>query len=551
MDESEQSLISDDELVKMTRAGDSDAYGILWTRHYAEAVTYARTIWREEAEDIAADAFASIFRAIKNGGGPNENFRAYVYSSVRNMAHKRRRGLHGEIVGLVDASADEIGTSVEGEVFSKLDEERMNRVFYAMEPKQREVLWLTQVEDLPLKEVGERLGVTPGNAGVMAHRARHAFVKLWIQSYVKDSDATGEHQWALSHVGDYLSGNASDATKKRMSEHLEECPDCVAVIDDVDTVWRQLRTRIVPAVVGVPLAMFAESPGAEAAEIANPPAMPVAKGGPGPMIFRGGALILIGAIVLVLSVLSSMQVISEESTTGPVGPIAPSSAPATIPPQEPVVAPSPASSPTSKPTAAAPPAAPSVSTPKPNKPKPAQPKAKPTPAPAKELPAIVIQKVDAGPADVCYAVVSGTAQPGSRVTVANGRKPAITVTTNGSGEWRAGPLDGLAAGSVSVGARDPSGKQRGDSAVVKLAKAPTLSATPSGDKMSVIVKGIPGMAVDLYIGGKLVDTVTLNGDGSAQGTYGFTPSSDGKVMIGVGYRAGCESPVVTMVGRFG
>src|SRR3546814_12492326 len=78
---------SDADLIDLSRAGDSEAFGELWRRHYVSGVSVARSITSTfDADDLVQEAFSRIFQSVRRGGGPTGSFRAYLFTSIRNTA---------------------------------------------------------------------------------------------------------------------------------------------------------------------------------------------------------------------------------------------------------------------------------------------------------------------------------------------------------------------------------------------------------------------------------------------------------------------------------
>src|SRR5262245_10219995 len=76
------------------RAGDTEAYGVLYERHLDAAKRAASCLVQTpvEREDLVADAFARVLRALRDGGGPTAEFRAYLLVTMRNAAISMGRG---------------------------------------------------------------------------------------------------------------------------------------------------------------------------------------------------------------------------------------------------------------------------------------------------------------------------------------------------------------------------------------------------------------------------------------------------------------------------
>ena len=78
---------SDADLLAAVRAGDDTAYAELWTRHQAAARRMARQIAPPgDVDDLVSESYYRVLRAIKAGGGPQDAFRPYLFSTMRRFA---------------------------------------------------------------------------------------------------------------------------------------------------------------------------------------------------------------------------------------------------------------------------------------------------------------------------------------------------------------------------------------------------------------------------------------------------------------------------------
>lgn len=162
--------LSDEQLLTAARNRDEDALAELYSRHYASAVRFARSLRGADAEDAVSEAFFGVLGRIRRGGGPERNFRGYLFQAVRN-AHVNaiRRGARTITVGedaILDRAQHQDQDTPElldfvGDEFSRLTE------------REQRALWLTVVEGHSLAEASEELNTTQGGAGALVYRARN------------------------------------------------------------------------------------------------------------------------------------------------------------------------------------------------------------------------------------------------------------------------------------------------------------------------------------------------------------------------------------------
>lgn len=83
--------ISDEELIRSSRAGDSSALETLYSRHHDAGLRFARRLMfnNADADDVAQEAFLKVAAAIDRGNGPEIAFRPYLLRTVRTVAVDR------------------------------------------------------------------------------------------------------------------------------------------------------------------------------------------------------------------------------------------------------------------------------------------------------------------------------------------------------------------------------------------------------------------------------------------------------------------------------
>lgn len=121
---------------------------------------------RETAADLTQDAFIRLSEQV--GRSRIANFRAYLFSSVRNLLvdHLRReKHRKGEDVDSEQLETlGEASPSLEREVIAQQELERMQQVVQTLPQRCREVFLLSRLEGLTYEQIGERLGISPKTA---------------------------------------------------------------------------------------------------------------------------------------------------------------------------------------------------------------------------------------------------------------------------------------------------------------------------------------------------------------------------------------------------
>lgn len=180
---------SDAPLLAGARRGDPEAVAELYARHHAPLVRLAQrhAFADYSAQDLVAEAFARMLQAVANGHGPTDNARGYLAVSVRNLSarHGRRRAHHHaptvadeqELLRVPDPSP-----GVDHAVLTEEANRDLLDALAALQPRWREVLLLTHVEELTVAEASRRLGITPAAFTALSYRARRALRSAYLAS---------------------------------------------------------------------------------------------------------------------------------------------------------------------------------------------------------------------------------------------------------------------------------------------------------------------------------------------------------------------------------
>lgn len=244
---------SDSELVSATRAGDSRAYGVLWDRHAPAALRAARAITRSiDPEDLVSEAFAKTLAAIRNGGGPTDAFRPYLFAAVRNAAATwggKQKDVALEYIDelAIDDSEDSL------DVLS--DKALLTAAFTQLPERWRTLLWYLEVEGMKPREIAPLMGLTPNAVSVLALRAREGFKVAWLQAHISESGRDAECRWTCERiVARERRRQISRADRARFESHLERCRRCNMASADLEEASSKLRAVLLPLIIGAPAA---------------------------------------------------------------------------------------------------------------------------------------------------------------------------------------------------------------------------------------------------------------------------------------------------------
>ena len=245
------SEVSDDELVLATRAGDSRAFGVLWDRHSPAALRAARSITSSiDPEDLVSEAFAKTFSAIRNGGGPTDAFRPYIFAAVRSAA-ATWGGKQKDVVAL--EHIDELPVEHTDDSLDLLsDKALLTAAFKDLPERWRTLLWYLEVEGMKPREIAPLMGMTPNAVSVLAARAREGFKLAWLQAHITEPGRDPECRWTCERiVAQGRKRHVARADRARFDAHLERCTRCTIASAEIERASSKLRAVLLPVVLSL------------------------------------------------------------------------------------------------------------------------------------------------------------------------------------------------------------------------------------------------------------------------------------------------------------
>jgi RNA polymerase sigma-70 factor (ECF subfamily) len=153
------------ELMRLAKAGDSEAYGQLYELYYTPVFRYVyiRVRDKEEANDLAQTVFLKIFSALPNFKEQNKSSLAYFFTVARNTVidhwRTKKETKVDDFDAIVERTADDSDSPHISYERSE-NQELIQRALQELTDIQREVITLKFMSDLPNKEIAELLGKT-------------------------------------------------------------------------------------------------------------------------------------------------------------------------------------------------------------------------------------------------------------------------------------------------------------------------------------------------------------------------------------------------------
>ncbi len=189
-----EAQISDNEALARARAGDREAFGVLYERYVQRIYNYVyyRIGHPQEAEDLTARVFYRALQHIHHYEERGLPFAAYLYRIAHNLvANWHRDQSRRKEIALDDEPWNPpraTTPSPERQVVRREEEEHLLQVIRRLPPDRQELLILKFVDRLSNAEIGQILGRSEGAVKSLYHRTLIA-LRAELRAAAEDQEA--------------------------------------------------------------------------------------------------------------------------------------------------------------------------------------------------------------------------------------------------------------------------------------------------------------------------------------------------------------------------
>ena len=216
--------VGDDRLVARVRAGDDDAFEIIYDRYYRGLLAFCGHMLgsRQEAEDALQHSFASAYRALRGGSG-DIDLRPWLYTIARNRCLSVLRARRAEVA--VDAIADGAGSAdgMAAHVERRADLRELVAELQRLPDDQRAALVLFELGDESHEQIAAVLGVRREKVKALVFQAREALLR-----------ARAARETPCVEIREQLAILTGRMPRRSIVRtHVERCPGCSEFERDV------------------------------------------------------------------------------------------------------------------------------------------------------------------------------------------------------------------------------------------------------------------------------------------------------------------------------
>jgi RNA polymerase sigma-70 factor (ECF subfamily) len=226
--------VDDAALLAAARAGDRAALEALLSRHERQIYRFGMKMCGdpEDAGEVLQETMLAMARSVKDFRGAS-SLSTWVYAIARSFCIKqrrRRKDAPEHVASLEAVSPSDLppdpARSPEDEAASREITAALGRAIGRLDPEQREVLILRDVEGLTAPEVAEVLGVSAAAVKSRLHRARVAIRAVIAPMLGAERLRASACPDVVTLFSQHLEGDIGAETCAEMERHLAECPAC-------------------------------------------------------------------------------------------------------------------------------------------------------------------------------------------------------------------------------------------------------------------------------------------------------------------------------------
>jgi RNA polymerase sigma factor (sigma-70 family) len=224
----------------------------LYRHHVGEVYRYSYAVLgnHADAEDVTQTTFVNALRALERGDAP-QNGSAWLIAIAQNVVRQRWRQAASR-----PAEVELVHDVPETPVEEDIEVDELVRALQRIPPAQREALVMRELEGRSYNEIAGLLGLTTSALETLLFRARRSLAEE-LENLVTCQNA----ELAMSKQ---LDGRLGRKERRRLEEHLAECPDCAQLAEMQKRQRRAFKgLAVLPIPVG--LALFKGVPSASAA----------------------------------------------------------------------------------------------------------------------------------------------------------------------------------------------------------------------------------------------------------------------------------------------
>ncbi|MBS4753703.1 sigma-70 family RNA polymerase sigma factor [Nocardioides sp. zg-ZUI104] len=240
-----------EELLRRARRGDGAAVEALYREHVGPATALARVLaGPAAADDLVADAFARVLAQIRAGRGPGNNFRAYLFATIRNRHRDILRRTNRETPVPAEDWLLEMPDEVPRDGDTEVDDDAAVAALTSLPHRWQQVLWHLEVEERSVPEVAALLDLSPAAVSSLAYRAREGLRLAYLTHHLPaTTGGTSSCEWTRPRLAGFVRGGLTTRAAVKVDSHLAGCRACALSLVELKQVNADLAAWWLPVLL--------------------------------------------------------------------------------------------------------------------------------------------------------------------------------------------------------------------------------------------------------------------------------------------------------------
>jgi RNA polymerase sigma-70 factor, ECF subfamily len=169
-------------LLKKARSFDQDALSEIFDLYAPGIYRYAYRLLgdADQADDCVSVTFSRFLQALKNGGGPQDHLKAYLYRVAHNwVIDGYHRGPLSPLPLQEEAAWPQEGP--DQTALDRIEQDRVRAAVRCLTPEQRQVIMLKFLEGWENDGIAAAIGKPVGAVKALQHRAINALRRMLLK----------------------------------------------------------------------------------------------------------------------------------------------------------------------------------------------------------------------------------------------------------------------------------------------------------------------------------------------------------------------------------
>ncbi len=241
----------DAEVLRRLSARDATAWDLLYREHQPRLRAFAYRLAGNvhDADDLVQETFVRAVPRLDRLDPDTTDVSAYLFATLKNLFLKQvERRKRQEPMAEVPEPAlpAPIEDDPQRSLLLKSQQYEVRIANARLQPRQRLVLALRELEDRSYAEIGELVGMKENAVAQRIFRAREGLRTELRLAQVDPEQLPEECRRFLPLLAAHLDGQLKGARQKETLAHLESCERCQAALADMQEASRRYRTIFLP-----------------------------------------------------------------------------------------------------------------------------------------------------------------------------------------------------------------------------------------------------------------------------------------------------------------